>query len=449
MKFRQPFSSRLSGPQRGVTLIEALVALMVMSFGMVALVSLMANLRRSGDIAKQRGEAMRLAQAELATQRSFVVIDKNDAGLPATTLDYVNNVVTLDGRDPITPDNSNTSFTVYRAVTPLIKDSEEPRAKTVSVTVAWKDRSGKDDALKLDTIISQTDPAFAGATSLTPPANGIRMPDARHPAIPVSAKDLGNKRSAFRPPGGDSTVWVFNNATGVIVGKCSIKPAIAVSTLTPADVESCTSTTTVGYLISGTIRFSNTSPANPTTPEALAQSLSVYLNLTPSQFTIKDSNNKDVLAPGGGYSVSPNYECFSDAPSSPVLTQSFVNYNCIVYPNSQTPRNWWGQVLLSGLDIGTTATRYRVCRYSADYNGNGYTFVAKATNGYAYLVDDKAAYFLIDNEEHPDTYRGVSYSLARQNFLVVRGDVSCPTAPAVDPSNGIFIDYSTVQLQPS
>lgn len=413
--------------QRGVTLIEALVALMVMSFGMVALVGLMANLRHSSDIAKQRGEAMRIAQADLATLRSFSVIDKNEAGVPVGALDYEHNVSSLDAREtPTTPDNSNTAFTIYRSVTPLIKNATEPQARTVSVSVSWKDRSGAGETLTLDSVISRSDPAFAGATSLVPPTNAIRTTDGRNPVIPAAAKDLGNRLSAFRPDANSSTVWVFNNRTGVIVGKCEIPVATAVSSLTPSDVDSC-SNNTIGYLVSGTVRFSSASPANPSAPDAMAQPLSVYLNLTPSQFTVKDSKNLDVLAPGGAYPLTPSYQCFSDAPTSPSLTQAFVNYSCIVYPNTQSPRNWWGQVLLSGLNVGTSASQFKVCRYSADYNGNT----------------------KVDNEEHPASYSGVSYSLARQNFLVVRGDVTCPTAPAVNPGSGIFVDYSTAQLQPT
>lgn len=49
MKSKQFLLRRVAGHQRGVTLIEALVALLVMSFGMVALVGLLANLRRGGD----------------------------------------------------------------------------------------------------------------------------------------------------------------------------------------------------------------------------------------------------------------------------------------------------------------------------------------------------------------------------------------------------------------
>lgn len=419
--------------QCGVTLIEALVALLVMSFGMVALVGLMSNLRGSADIAKQRSDAMRIAQADLAAVRSFSLLSK-PVGSPAGVLDYDTDIANLSVSSVALPD-TNATFALERSVTPLVRDKTEPAAKTVQVTVRWKDRAGQDEQVVLNSVVSRTDPAFAGALSIAPPAYGLRMPGNRNPAVPLNAKDLDGKVSAFRPDANGSTVWVFNNLTGIVVGKCSIP----ISTLIAVtDVESCRNNT-VGYLVSGTIRFSAGAIASPSAPDTLAVPVGVYLALTPSEFKIK-VRGINTLAPGGEYSISPPYECFSDAPSSPIATQAFVNYSCIVYPNNQTPRNWWGRVLLNGLNLGTTASQFRVCRYSADYNGNGYTYQ---------LINADEGTFNIDNEEHPDLYRGVSYSLARQNFLVVRGDVNCPTAPAVNPTVGIFLDYSTSQLQPT
>lgn len=430
--------------QRGVTLIEALVALLVMSFGMVALVGLMANLRRGGDVAKQRGEAMRIAQAELARLRAFAILQR-PAG-DTTTQDYDNGVVKADARD-VPSENSNATYTLTRDVTPLVKGLAEPLARTVSVTVTWQDRANQQGRIKLDSVISRTDPAFSGATGISPPTNNVRTTTGRNPVIPGGASNLRDdkSRSAFRP-GAGTTVFVFNNLTGVITSVCSIPVGTPVSSLTADDVKGCTSTT--AYLVSGTIRFSNASPANPTSPEANALPLvSASVSLTDSLFSVKQGS-KDVLAPNRSYSGTP--QCFSDAPSTPDNTRYFINYSCVVYPNTQPSPNWWGQVLLTGLDVGTKANQFRVCRYSADYNGNGYTFVGNATSGYAYLPSGgtKASFFVIDNEEHPDVYRGVTYSLARQNFLVVRGDVSCPPASAPNASSGIFVDYSTIQIQP-
>lgn len=431
--------------QRGVTLIEALVALVVMSFGMVALVGLLSNLRHSGDIARQRSEAMHLAQAELEKLRAYSVLKKPD-GAASSVKDYDNDLLEEVEPQDIQGENSNTTFRLSRQVLPLLRgvtpasgevEPQATRAQTVSVTVAWKDRAGAPQSLTLNSIISRADPVFTLAVGVTPPSDGVRLPNNRHPAIPPAAKDLGTGRSAFRPPNGGTAVWVFNNLTGVITGKCEIGEGVV---LTASAVDSCKNNT-VGYLVSGSIRFSNADAPNPARPEALAlpSPLTAYLNLTPSQFKVRDSNGVYSLAPGGDYPESPNHVCFSDAPEPGVTTRTSVNYYCIVFPNTQTPRNWWGQVLLTGLDIGTSATTHKVCRYSADYNGNGYTHVP---------ATDPNELDKIDNEEHPAAYQRVSYSLARQNFLVVRGDVSCPTAPAPDPVNGIFLNYSTVQIQP-
>ncbi|MDR7332525.1 prepilin-type N-terminal cleavage/methylation domain-containing protein [Roseateles asaccharophilus] len=438
---------RLQRRQLGVTLIEALVALMIMGFGMVALVELMGNLRRSGDLGKQRSEAMRLAQAEMATLRAFSVVAKaSDAA--SGVIDYETHIVSAESRS-VTPDDSNTTYTLTRAVAPLDAASE-PGARTVHVTVTWEDRGGRKGAeaedtrqsVALSTVIARVEPAFSGAVGFTPPPGGTRQPGGRHPTIPTAAKDLGHNMSAHRPSTLSGMVWVFNNVTGVITGKCTIDPSTPVTSLTAVDVESCKNNT-VGYLLSGTVRFSNTTPANPTLPEANAINLDMAIvssnYLTPDTDTL-GRPRKDAA---GDYimkeltATAPSHECFDNAPTSPLIIQQFVNYDCIVYPTDTSPRIWSGKltVVPVGFSIGMLATEYRVCRYTADYNGNRSPYVS-ATVAY-------------DNFEHPEVYVGVTGSLARQNFLVVKGTSTCPTAPAVEPARGIFVDFSTKQLQPS
>ncbi|WP_235539275.1 prepilin-type N-terminal cleavage/methylation domain-containing protein [Pelomonas sp. Root662] len=430
------FSLRRSR-QRGVTLIEALVALMVMSFGMVALVTLMGNLRRSGDVAKQRSEAMRLAQADLAQVRSFYTLTKPN---PANTaeFDYENDIGS-DAWSETVPD-SNTTFAISRNVSQLTA-GREISAKSVQVTVTWKDRAAKStdgsQSLELSTLVARVEPAFSGALSIAPPPGGIRQPQDRHAAIPSGAADLGNKTSAFRPSGLANNVWVFSNVTGFVTQLCSIAPATA---LTLSNVAAAGCTNALGFLVSGTINFSSTNPANPAAPEATA--LPLDLTITGGTYTVPQlSNGQFVRDANGNVVMDPvtvvaptSYQCFDDAPGTSPATQPFVNYSCVVFPAAATVPTWSGSLQITGLSIGTTASDYRVCRYSADYNGNGSLF-----------VNDRLVW---DNFEHPATYAQVTGSLPRQNFLVVKGDVSCPTAPAVNLSTGVFADYSTVQLQP-
>ena len=72
----------------------------------------------------------------------------------------------------------------------------------------------------------------------------------------------------------------------------------------------------------------------------------------------------------------------------------------------------------------TICSDRKVCRYSADQDGSG-------------AVDS--------NAEHPNEYKDVDRSLMQQNFLIVRGDQSCPVATKGDT---VFADLSTVQHQP-
>ena len=59
---------------RGVSLIEALLALVVMSLGMLAVVGVQATLRSNGDLSRQRAEAVRLAQEGTETWRTFTSV---------------------------------------------------------------------------------------------------------------------------------------------------------------------------------------------------------------------------------------------------------------------------------------------------------------------------------------------------------------------------------------
>ena len=59
---------------RGVALIEAMIAMLVMAFGTLALVGVQATLRLNSDIAKQRAEATRIGLADLERARNFISV---------------------------------------------------------------------------------------------------------------------------------------------------------------------------------------------------------------------------------------------------------------------------------------------------------------------------------------------------------------------------------------
>lgn len=114
--------------QRGVTLIEALVAMAVMAFGMLALVGVQSTLRVNADLAKQRAEATRLAEAQLEAARSFVAVGTGALG--DTEYDNLNSIVVPQ---TILLPESNTEYRRSVVVVPVAQAGNLQR--TLKVTV--------------------------------------------------------------------------------------------------------------------------------------------------------------------------------------------------------------------------------------------------------------------------------------------------------------------------
>ncbi|MEJ6003548.1 type IV pilus modification PilV family protein [Paucibacter soli] len=380
--------------QRGVTLIEAMVAVVVMAFGMVALAGLQSNFRRSADVAKQRGEAIRMSQQDVELQRAF-----SELTPPANPASGVRTFADIADGDETQSTGTNTSFGIERKVVAL----PQYGVTSVTTTVRWADRTGEPLTLQLDSLVAPVDPALAAF--LQQPVEGApaRRPLERNAQIPKGAKNMGDGTSVFKPVQGANLVWVFNNLTGMITNKCNVDKAIA--DISKDDLAGCNIVTT-GYFVSGYVRFSTGVAADPESPASPALPMHVQLQLV------------DL-----GKYLTPAYECFDDAPGV-VGAQSVVAYYCIVYPNSAVLTTWSGRITLSGIPLG--AGNYRVCRYSADYDGSG----------------------KVDNAEHPLDYLKVNGPLSRQNFLVVSFANNCPAGQPADPANGRFVNTATASLQP-
>ena len=214
--------------------------------------------------------------------------------------------------------------------------------------------------------------------------------------------------------------------------------AAATRNMVADDLASCTAMN--GLLLSGQVRFSlNGAPdaahANDTPlPLAVALALTGGPDLTPAQcgaqamktvaYSVDNSSRREavpLLATAASWGV----------PSWTDLGERFVAYHCVVTP-ANTPARWSGRstLLPQGWALGSMAGAYKVCRYSADQDGSG-------------RVDS--------NAEHPDSYADVAVNLTQQNFLVVKGDQSCPAgAPVNVEAQGAqnFANLGTLQHQP-
>jgi Tfp pilus assembly protein PilV len=407
---------------RGVSLVEAMVALAVMAFGMLAVVGVQSTLRLNGDIAKQRSEATRIAQETLENSRGFQVIASADAtGGEQAWEGIVDNTLT------VTPDNSNTTYTVQR----VVATNAEPPAKALRVTVSWTDRAGQPQQVMLSSGVAAAAPALSGTLGVrTPKAAGgpTRRPMSRHPTIPAQARDFGDGRSAFVPPFRPWLVLVFNNVTGLITGICDFgfeNTSFTNDNITPTDVASCDNNT-LAQLLSGFVRFWRDSSgpdltaANAEDPPGPALRLRMELTLTSSEH------------PSGSFCIDDaNY----DTTFSGLLP--LASYFCIIKSN---PSGLWSgrtDITAQSTHIGSNdvlwqitdsagTDHYRVCRYT--------TATSDAQS--------------VPNTAHPRNYLDVNGNLTDQNFFVIPSVKNCPTDVAANPAAGDLVNSNTLLHQP-
>ena len=407
-------------PRCGVSLIEALVALAVMSFGMMALLGVQTTMRFNSDVARQVTEATRLASEEIEQVRLFDEV-ATVAGQANPSWDELDSrslsSVTLPG------DTSNTGYSLVR----LVRTPAGTTHKVVEVTVSWTDRNNEARSVRLNTVVLAASPRLSGLLSVPTTTAAASRRSGRHAAIPVQSVDLGDDRSAYKPFDTGSVAWVFNNARGVISSVCSV--AVAQAAITLADLGSCS--TVNGRLISGTVRFhgaAGVTAANAENPAGPALPLSAS---TPLAFA-SISGNTPV-----NQSQSP--QCVADSPPSLAAgaTRSDVRYACLVYLSDDS--GWGGKLDLwlasaypngDGLPGGASTSAYRACRYTL------------------------ASTDFTVNRNHPRTYcrvtdntcsQRVTSSLANQNFLVIGSGESCPTAT---PASDALVNPNTLPHQP-
>lgn len=136
--------------QRGLTLIEALIAFLALSVGALALLRLQPELRQHAEFARQRSEAVRLAQQELEALRGFTTLAEYTAlAERATTI----------GPDGL----GSPRYALQRRVDALAW----PGAKAVEVIVSWNDNQGSPRQVVLATLVGGHEPSLA-ALSLLP-----------------------------------------------------------------------------------------------------------------------------------------------------------------------------------------------------------------------------------------------------------------------------------------
>lgn len=505
--------------QRGISLIEAMVSMLVTSLGMLAFIGLHIGIRNFADVSKQRSEAVRIAQQDMENIRVFRTLPSltgNALHWDTLFANLSNGAVSTTIANGSTTYTANTSYLISRAVT----TSSTAGFKEVQVTVTWKDRADNEHRVVLRNVIGGIDPSTAISLSVEPNGSPVRDTLGRDVQIPIPAKNLGDGTSVFKPTSTATTAFIFNNDTGYVTKSCPVTAAQQTAQLTLADLSGCTTLSTPAYLLSGFIRYavgninnsfeastandpvpagtwgvslsldnepppsggvgkfeqltsaywsSNADSGGYTAPTCNAESLKTISFVANVSYSITNNGTTTpttsstffATVPAGLVLNAANISNYSGVPAADITTwtdegEKYVGYSCIVYPkdldaNANTPNAWTGrsQITLTGTTatIAAGAANYKVCRFSQDYNLNGYVWsptTAPASNPSGTVVK-------IDNEEHPYAYLNTTKSLNNQNFLVIRGDKSCPDDDAVEV-NGTggenYTNATTVTHQP-
>jgi len=360
---------RRPGRQRGFTLIEALIALLVMAFGMLALSGMQLSLSRNADVAKQRTEAMRLAEARLEELRSFTGVSTgtiNWNGLDATA----NTTVT-----------TNTTYTVASTMSGV--DADAMRA--VNVLVTWTDRTGANQSVSLASVISRTDPRDPGFIGNPLPLNApLKRPKNRNINIPIPALDLGGGRSATQFDA--NTVIVYSNIDAGVINVCDPNQANASIGLINSLIGTPGCLDVAGYILAGYAGRTSSSVVWPTgVNHSAADGISV------------DS--------GSGATIRCLYADATDQNTNVVIA-GYKYYVCVIYRSPATPTfTWSGKVRLGGVP---TTGNYIVCRYQ-------YTQTS-----------------ITPNERNVQPYVNVNMSMDEQNYLVTTSaTATCPSSMTV------------------
>jgi len=134
--------------QKGASLIEVLIALLILATGIVALVKFQGSLLQSRTLVNQRSVAVQLAESKLEELRHFSVI--------ATTPGYTAYEDIASGTSSIA------GVSAIYTMTWTVTENTNPSYKSITVTVTWTDPTGGAQSVTLNTIVGSVDPALSG-----------------------------------------------------------------------------------------------------------------------------------------------------------------------------------------------------------------------------------------------------------------------------------------------
>jgi Tfp pilus assembly protein PilV len=395
----------------GVSLIEALVALAVMAFGILGVVGMQSTMRTGTDLSRQRSEAVRIAQEELEQLRNYSVLLNADRAGGQRSFEQIDSAAAAS----VAAINANTTFLVETVASAAASSNAMAPVRQVRVIVTWADRSASvpNQRVELTSAIAGLPAEMSGLHAMRTDRSPLRQFRGRNAAIPrVDITPNSDGTTTFTPPGLGGKTWIFDNVTGLIIGICT---------------SGVCDYTSPRLLLSGYVAFVTGAPPTPLAAEAPVNSLPVGVNLSMRVVVLEPASTPDEACAIG-----------------PVTGQARVPYYCAV-PMDLVSLTWSGRVAFGTLPLSSalsdnTAANYKVCRYTPDSDNLTPSAPASIPGGQSVSVY---------NSRHPYTYFRVDGPLQSKNFLVISAgngstqSYGCPIEDTATP-----IESNTWRHQP-
>lgn len=414
---------------RGFALIEALVAFMILSVGLLGVVKLQSLVLTTGSDTKAKAQAIALVESRIDALRNRVLKstsekDTSNAAIANTSFDAL--LANGTNTETVTPAGGIHTFTVQTTISAATGTTE---GKLIQVVVTWDDlltnklssTTGSTQSVAGRTIVSWDDPSLGRAVSTGTVGGGASSAPALKTPTGVAERGDGSVDSACA--GCNATNDGFNTRTRTLAsGAVELRSSTGALLLTlPA---STTTTQTQFATISGKVYvdkgingFSQTS--SDLSVRLSSEGICLYNNTNPTNVYNSSStfNNSTLL-----------YEYFSYIC---YLGEGWYGNVGIWNVSNQTPKICVGDPTFnSGSSDGTLISPHSVESSTRSYRG----FVAKSGGGYLSTGILGGSTYPQSGRPQPSSYyssygisSGAANNYFNHDFLVTKSNQSCVT----------------------
>jgi len=195
--------------QRGIGLLEVLIAALVLAIGVAAVTKLQGDFFAASGESKARAEALAIAQSRLETMRNYMNEIETQTEFQ-TTYDVVSdaNTATING--------VNASYSREETI------AANGEGRTVTVTVAWDDALGDEQSVALSTVLVFVSPRAPGDAANEAAGPLVSAPTGRAElgkgAAPVGATLTSNSDGTSLYDSGDGNLnLVFGGGNKIVL----------------------------------------------------------------------------------------------------------------------------------------------------------------------------------------------------------------------------------------